>query len=257
MSRRRTTRALGDTSRLSSQTVLFALTDFALYLARRGPYNDGAIRGLGGVRADPAEAVVPTVSNSVSTFFLHPVRSPISWVIMYLTSSPWSHTGIVFPDGVAFDATVSGVRQHPIADYLDGRGYIGFATAHSIPAENQEAARSFFQATVGDGYNWRGAQRLGLSIVLGSHRHWRPRIFADVGLTLLGFAALANWHGPCAMIALVAFYTYVVILGTNMWWMFSRKVVAEPRDVTPAMQWTAALRATEARKRFPDENRVT
>jgi hypothetical protein len=57
-------------------------------------------------------------------FFYHGCNSFSSWLVMYFTSSIWSHTGAFTENGFVVDATTSGVIERPLYDYFDGKSYI-------------------------------------------------------------------------------------------------------------------------------------
>jgi cell wall-associated NlpC family hydrolase len=45
-------------------------------------------------------------------------------LVMYYTSSAWSHMGVFTENGNIIDATTGGVIEHPLSDYFDGKSYI-------------------------------------------------------------------------------------------------------------------------------------
>jgi len=108
--------------------MLFALLDYYRYRSQREIYSTAYIRERNGHLLTRENFPDPTVFKPGSVFFIHRRVSLTSWFIMYVTSSPWNHTGIFTGDGTVVEALTGGTIEHPFSDYLDGRSYMSAYT---------------------------------------------------------------------------------------------------------------------------------
>lgn len=160
--------------------MLFALLDYYRYRSQRGIYSTAYIRERNGPLLTRENFPDPTVFKPGSVFFIHRRVSLTSWFIMYVTSSPWNHTGIFTGDGTVVEALTGGTIEHPFSDYLDGRSYMSAYTPPYPSANGPMNAVAHVRSMIGVPYNWLGVLRLGAKILLGRHSHYRPRLSIDV-----------------------------------------------------------------------------
>jgi hypothetical protein len=192
--------------------MLFALFDFLQYRAERGHYSHDAIVAQGGILANDALRERIGKLGAADIFFYHGRGSALSWAVMYFTNSIWSHVGTCVGGDRIVDATTSGVIEHSLADYLDGRGYLDFRTVEGITDEQRAAVASHARSTVGAGYNWVGVLRLYAAIITGYHASFRWRYVADVLIALMFLSALGLVWSPMWRAGLFLAIIYVLLL---------------------------------------------
>ena len=103
--------------------MIFALIDYAQYRFHTGSYSDAALYAEGWIPATPHNFSGGNEPKPGNYFVMHRRRSTTSWFIMYGTQSRANHAGLFAGNGLVIDALVSGVTQHPLSDYFDGRTY--------------------------------------------------------------------------------------------------------------------------------------
>jgi hypothetical protein len=199
--------------------MLFALTDVAQYLLRNGPYSDGALSGGYAFLATPEEILQLNGVRDGDQIFCHPLNSLTSWVIMYVTASPWSHVGMLTSAGTVLEAITQGVVERPATCYFDGKHYLLIKRLmDAITDQQRREMVSLGRSHVGVvKYDFRGAIRLGLSIIFGFNSGWQIRCSIDVVMFLCTLALLARalpWLG-FTFIVLSGIYMAVVFAGTR------------------------------------------
>lgn len=124
--------------------------------------------------------------------------SPISWVIMYLTTSEISHVASYLGDGQIIHATSAGVSIDPIESLFDQDTRV-LPTKWDIPDSDRAKMVGSLRSHLGTPYGWSAVLLKGLLILSG--RDWpyfRWRFAADITLALLilDLPALALLHRP-------------------------------------------------------------
>jgi hypothetical protein len=193
--------------------MIFALIDFAQYRLQRGRYSPRRLEEQGAVLAVGENFSAPGILEQGNFFFLHRRASLASWIIMYMTSGVWSHEGYIVQDGQVIDAVPGGIRKHPFADYLDGQSYIAIGSVPTTQDLLQEAL-DFAEGSVGLPYSWGMVFGRGFMILIGRNADYRPRISADLILTV-GILTLLSFDWPTSLVALALFvvpYTLMVLL---------------------------------------------
>lgn len=198
--------------------MIFALFDYINYRNRKCIYSAENISAQGGKLATSNNFPNLHKYGAGDLFLYHGYNSLLSWLVMYYTSSAWSHTGLFTENGNIIDSTTAGVMEHPLSDYFDGKSYIcivalkeGIATKEQLQ-EGIKWARS----TVGCSYNWHGIIRLFLRIIMGAHADYRPRYSCDILLLLsllLPLCALSNMI-CMLLLSLSVIYLLIVIINT-------------------------------------------
>lgn len=210
--------------------MIFAALDFVRYKLRRGKYSAKAIRAEGGQLATSANFAKIEAFGPDHLFFYHNADSFRSWFIMYFTSSVWSHTGMFTEQGNIIDATTSGVIEHPLSDYFDGRSYIAIKTFKEKLSQEQIAGiLDFSRGQIGCGFNWRGIWRLFFSIILGAHASHRPRFSADIFIALLTLWPLMLVSSGFAflLVTIAGLYLLAVLVNTPKR-LAMRRILAAP-----------------------------
>ncbi len=201
--------------------MLFASLDYLQYRLQRGAYSRQALEAQGGRLATSTNFPEGGRGEAGNYFVMHTRTSTLSWLIMYLTHSAWSHAGIFARGGYVVDATTAGMLKHRFSDYMDGRSYVMIS---DLPLSEEERSNVIERAEslVGAAYGWGKALRMGRRIVLGRHHNYHPRISADILLTLalLSLPALA-WPRVLVFTGSLA-VMYVVVVLCN--WPYRRRV---------------------------------
>lgn len=202
----------------NTRLMLFAVIDYLHYKYRRGRYSDQAIRGTGGRLATASNFPGIADFGPEHLFVCHTVGSFKSWLVMYFTSSIWSHIATFSRQGNVVDATTSGVIEHPFSDYFDGRSYIQILTLKEKLSPDQISKMlAFFRRQIGNKYNWRGGWMLFFSIIFGAHASYRWRFSADILIALLMLLPFTLLCPPCAPVffAFGGFYLLIVFSTTH------------------------------------------
>jgi hypothetical protein len=198
--------------------MLFAAIDYLQFTRRRGSYSDEAVRRDGGRLATSEN--FPDISGfrPDHLFFYHGAASILSWSVTYYTSSVWSHTGIFTEDGRVIDPTTSGVFEHPLSDYFDGKSYIKIMRLDPAPTLDQEAGiLDFLRNQVEARFNWAGITRLFLMIICGAHANYRFRFSADILILLALLVPFALLHSVVGwtLSVIASVYLFIVCLNTS------------------------------------------
>jgi hypothetical protein len=214
--------------------MIFAVTDFLKYRLGSGRYSARRLQKEGGSLAISNNFSAPGVLEPGNFFLLHTRVSIASWVIMYMTSSVWSHGGFIVHDGQVIDATPIGVTKHPFSDYLDGRSYIAIKSVPTTPDRLQEGL-DLAEAAVGEPYSWSMMFARGLMIFFGRSADYRPRISIDLILTL-GILLALSFSWPTTIIALALFAVpYSLIVVHN--WPERRRARSDPGSAWATVAW--------------------
>src|ERR1039458_498005 len=160
--------------------MIFAILDYMNYRRRRGTYSDASIRAEGGQLAVPENFPHPEQFKMPTLVALHTADCFLSWLVMYYTSSVWSHVASFSENGYIIDATTDGVIEHPFSDYLDGKSYILIKTFEiKTTDEQQKGVLAWAREQVGCGFNWVGVIRLFLYTIFGFRDKYRVRYSVD------------------------------------------------------------------------------
>jgi len=150
----------------------------------------------GGIPDDKLEMMKPG-----DFLFVQTLGSPVSWLIMYLTSSEVSHVASYIGAGEIIHATTdAGVVVEPIESLFDGSTRVLIAQS-SMSDDERRKFVSRQLSLQGTPYGKRVVYSKAYQIVSGRDwRHFRWRFATDVILTLLilDIPALAMLHHPVA-----------------------------------------------------------
>jgi hypothetical protein len=152
------------------ETMLFAILDYLRYRRRKGIYSDAKLQKQGG-RLAIAENFPDVASFDPGyLFFCHTRYSVLSWLVMYYTSFPWSHTGSFSERGRIIDVTTTGVIEHSLSDYFDGRSFIAIrGLKEEVFSDEQKAAMlKWLRDRVGHKYAWSKVLTFFWKIISGS-----------------------------------------------------------------------------------------
>jgi hypothetical protein len=198
--------------------MIFALTDFAQYLLRNGPYRNGILVGQGAFLATPETVSRFERVRDGDAIFSHPVNSFVSWLIMYVTGGPWSHVGTLTSEGTVLEAIAQGVVERPVTCYLDGKHYVLIKHLMAAVTDSQRhRIVSFGRSKVGIAkYGWGKAIRLGLRIIFGFSSGWQIRCSIDVVLLLITLSFLAKPFPSLRLGLILLASIYIVIVFATM-----------------------------------------
>jgi hypothetical protein len=199
--------------------MLFGLADYRRYRNRTGRFGRDIRKS---VMAGAFEGSLPDKAFELlgpgDVLLVQTLGSPISWLIMYLTSSEISHAAFYLGNREIAHATRSGVCVEPVESLLDPNSRI-LPGILPIPDEKRsqivQATREYF----GLPYGWIPALLKGIRILSG--RDWpyfRWRFFADICVLLfvLDLPFLIAFHRP--VIAWIApAYLTTVMLNALLW----------------------------------------
>jgi hypothetical protein len=208
--------------------MLMALLDYAAYRGRRGRYADAVIQREARIAKAPPE-LAGLLPGDV--LFFHTRTSLVSWMVMYVTSSIWSHTAMYVGNGLVTDATSIGVTTHPLADYFNGESSYS-AYRPNYPDGGAERAVDATKSLIGHGYAWTMALLIGWQSILGARREFDPRHAVDVLTSLAALSVPAVlWRPEAAITGLIA-TSYLVTLARNRaaWRALRKELSAHPQS---------------------------
>lgn len=181
-------------------------------------YSDENIIKQGGRLAVPENFTKVALFGPRYLFFCHTRYSVISWLIMYYTSSVWSHVGHFSEKGLVIDTTTSGVIEHPFSDYFDGRSFIVIMSLKEGLASEEKLTKvlQWNRNRLGSRFDWIGIFRFFWAIVLGRIHHYRIRFSGDFLIMALLFATLSLWNPMIKILigSVSAIYMLTVIANT-------------------------------------------
>jgi hypothetical protein len=213
-------------------TVLMALLDYAAYRGRRGRYADAVIQAQG---ARIAKANSPELGNLLpgDVLFFHRRPSVVSWMVMYVTGSIWSHTAMYVGGGLVTDATSIGVTTHHLADYFNGES--SFSTCRPpFTGGGAERAVDAMNSSIGKPYGWTMALLIGWQSILGARREFEPRHAVDVLFSLAVLSVPAFFWRPWAAVTGLVATLYLVTLARNRaGWLALRKEASPDSNSEP------------------------
>jgi Permuted papain-like amidase enzyme, YaeF/YiiX, C92 family len=209
-----------------------ALLDYAAYRGRRGRYADAVIQAQG---ARIAKANSPELGKLLpgDVLFFHTRTSVVSWVVMYVTGSIWSHTAMYVGGGLVTDATSIGVTTHPLADYFNGASSFS-ACRPPFSERAAERAVDAMNSSIGKPYGWTTAQLIVWQSILGARRECDPRHAVDVLFSLAVLSVPAVFWRPWASVTGLVATLYLVTLARNRAaWLALRKGASPDSNSKP------------------------
>ncbi len=194
--------------------MIFALADYLQYRLRKGPYSENVLLLKGAFLTTPEKASMLFQARDGDSIFCHPVNSFVSWIVMYVTASPWSHVGTLTSAGTVIEAITQGVVERPATCYFNRRYYVSILSI-SATDDQRRTIVSYLRRELGAKYNWFGVIRLGVYILFGAHSNWRVRCSVDIVLFLsLGY--FLGRHLPVIRVAaILAIVAYVSVALAN------------------------------------------
>ena len=199
-----------------------ALLDYAAYRGRRGRYADAVIQAQGARIAEANSLELEKLLPGDILFF-HTRPSVVSWMVMHLTGSIWSHTAMYVGGGLVTDATCIGVMTHPLADYFNGESSFS-AGRPPYPEGGAERAVDAANSSIGKPYGWTMALLIGWQSILGARREFDPRHAVDVLFSLAVSSVPAVFWRPWASVTGLIATLYLATLARNRAaWLALRK----------------------------------
>jgi hypothetical protein len=201
--------------------MIFAAADLVKYLFGRGRYSPKSLTAAGMQVATKANFAGPKEAPAGNTFFLHYRRSFASWLIMYLTHSTVSHSGLNVGQGYIADVTTAGSKIRPLEEILDAKSWLWDTREifEDYPREGMDAVAELAKSHVGKKYNWRAAAWIAQQAIFGSNyprqpRH--PRLWIDILILLLlpGLPAFMRKKRP-RFLLLAPATVYVLLVMRN------------------------------------------
>jgi len=195
--------------------MLFGTIDAWHYFRRTGRYSDGMLRSknLSLAREENFPGWKEWPLGHI--LFVSTTGSVVSWIVMYATDGPMSHTAMIYGDGVVHDVTSVGIHRHSIADYFDRKSYI--CVVPPPQGTDLNYARQFMDRTLGAKYNYAGVLRLGFNIAIGNNPSFSWRLTADILLLLSGVGlSIYLYSSEIPKITLGIAVTYAALTLTNL-----------------------------------------
>jgi hypothetical protein len=121
-------------------------------------------------------------SPHVCLISIHAYFSIASWIVMWITDSVFSHTGMIFPDGKIHQMTTKGYFVQPLLDIADNRSYFAIAPMPWLPISDAQSRSDAIQKNTPQ-YNWLGIVKLGLLELFSLNGKFRPKHLFDFCLT--------------------------------------------------------------------------
>jgi hypothetical protein len=166
--------------------MLFCLSDFFQYYRRLGKYSRARLDSTGHRLATLENLERYRNSEGISLVMVHRYPSFVSWIIMWSTSSIYSHSAILLPGGMASHMTTSGHLLQSVSDFADNCSYL---LVQEITRDPIKIAAMMGRMNLIDvknlKYNWVGAISLGLTDLLSMNGKFRPKHLCDIAVLAL------------------------------------------------------------------------
>lgn len=199
--------------------MIFALIDYLAYLRRTGRYSRDVNKSvMGGAFQGETPVKVVDLLRPGDVLLVQTLDSPVSWLIMYLTTSEISHVASYLGDGKIIHSTSTGVSIDPIEALFDQDTRVLPTQWDLSDAERVEMVKSL-KSNLGRPYGWTAVLTKG-SLIL-SARDWpyfRWHFAADIVLLLvvLDLPALLLLHHP-VLTWIIPLYLLLVTAHWALW----------------------------------------
>jgi len=231
--------------------MIFALSDFLLYLLRRGRYARSSPHSeMGAAFMGDLPSGAVALLQPGDTLFTSLYGSPIAWAIMYLTSSEVNHVAMYMGSGQIAHATLGGL-------VVDGIEVLYGPAVRLLPVrvdETEERRREIVvrvRSRIGERYGWSAIRRKFTAIVIGRDRpYFRWRFASDV-ILVLATADLISWPlmRRLTFLWLAAPYLLVVVVNLIRWkWdpLPTDDTYMNPQDMLIALKARRGRRIADA-----------
>lgn len=196
--------------------MIFATIDAWHYFRRTGPYSDAVLRAKGLALATAENFSGWKKWPFGHILFVSTAGSVVSWVIMYVSDGPMSHTAMVYGDGILNDVTSVGVHRRPILEYFDGKSYM--CVMPPPEGTDLESAQRFMDRALGARYNYAGVVLLGVHILIGNNPSFSWKAVADILLVFGAIGLFIYFHtGQFPLITMGAGAAFAAIVLFNRW----------------------------------------
>lgn len=191
--------------------MIFFITDFVKYNFMWNGYSEKSLeeQNLIICSKQNIESYM-NKSKPMDVVFLHTRKSFISWVIMYYTNSPFSHTSLVLKNNIVIEATLQGVVKTPLTEYIDNESYFLVLQPPNITDKQTEKGMQYAESTVGSGFGWYKIILIFLQVLFATSNSWRLRYSLDIYILLI-LLKLTNLISLNTLILITITYTIVII----------------------------------------------
>jgi hypothetical protein len=166
--------------------MIFCISNLVQYYAKLGIYSRNRLETNGHTLATRENLEKFRSSEGVSLVMVHTHPSFVSWVIMWATSSIYSHAAMLLPRGVLSHMTTSGYIEQQLLDFADNSSYLLIREVTLDPMKTAEIInRIEIIRTQKPHYNWSGAAKLGISEFFSMNGTFRPKHLLDLCFTTL------------------------------------------------------------------------
>jgi hypothetical protein len=193
--------------------MIFALRDYLAYVRRAGRYSRDVNKSvMGGAFQGETPAKAVSLLRPGDVLLVQTLDSPVSWLIMYLTTSEISHVASYLGDGQIIHSTAGGVSIDPVESLFDHNTRV-LPTQWDLSDTERAGMVESLKSNLGRPYGWAAVLTKGLMILSG--RDWpyfRWHFAADIALLLLvlDLPALLLLHHPVLTWAIPAYFILIV-----------------------------------------------
>lgn len=197
--------------------MLFAIYDYIQYRLMLGPYSEESIKAQNGIICSAENiykylGVNAITQEQIGMIFLHTRVSFLSWIVMYYTTSLWSHVGILLSDGNVYEATTNqGVTINPSSTYIDNQSFFHLIKIPVPNAEAKEAMQKEMRNMYGYKYDWFSPFKIFLYIIIAAKSEWKIKYSLDIFITLIALFFTK-------LISLSTFIVLISIYSIPLYW---------------------------------------
>lgn len=196
-----------------AQYMISALFDMVLYLTERGPYNPLRLQALYGLRRAKSGCIDATEkSGQTAIIYVCGRVSLVSWIIMYITNGPMSHTAVLLDSKTIFHATPRGVAIEPIENILNGKSLI---VLRWFDTPEVEKAQAFARSQVGKPYGWAKVLYIGWLSIMGCTPNYNKLLLVDAVATAAAISWCFHVNGMPVLAGPAAFLLYSLVVAFN------------------------------------------
>jgi hypothetical protein len=192
--------------------MIFALSDLIAYTFSLGQYSAKSVFEQNGFLAE--KKLLDKLKNVKvgNQLFVYTRFSILSWGVMYYQGGLWSHVATFAENGILIDATIGGVIEHSVEDYLDGKSYILIIDINATEYQRNKILDEM-RKFIGCGFNYYGVFRLWLRTIFGVNDNWKLKFTLDIILLfILAAMILPRFETIFSLIGIA----YILLVGVAL-----------------------------------------
>jgi len=188
--------------------MIFGIIDYIMYYNQFGRYSTKSLKEENGILA--SEDLLMDWDNIVGgIIIIHTRISFLSWLVMYVTNSVWSHTGIISGYKKILHATTAGTVEQSFDDLLNNKSHLLVYKVNLPKGELTEIVDTIKKSFLGMPYGWGKAFFFLPRSTFGYSKDFRFRLTLDFAFLMLSILYVLNFG--LIVIAIIMFVYFVKV----------------------------------------------